>query len=428
MSTPTQSKAQRGAARRIASLLWRGLRLLARLSWRGLVALGRAAGKFVATVWRLAGALDAALWRGAKLAGGALWRALKVLARVGATGVRELMLWLPTRAGRAYSAFSGVVLIVALLWIADFIRAKDAATVGSAVERRAPIDLQDPILARIDGRYVHLSEVAAAARAAGALRDDETLTPEAAFSRRLVETYVEQRLLARAALDEGLHRQPQAARQLAAARERLLAAAYLQARLDASVSDAAVERLYNAQSDVTRLGDEVRARHIVVDTGEAAAAVVAALDAGGDFSVLARQLSQDRATATLGGDLDWFTRDMMIPALAEAAFSTPVGERAPPFQTEFGWHVLEVLDRRRTNGVPLSAVRDNIRRFLTMRTIERTLSQLKEASDVVYYPADPARAVPAAQAAPETDDEPEGVGADALRDPPLPPDGTGGGR
>lgn len=395
----------------------RALLAVLRGLWRMLVLAARGAGKFVATVWRLAGALDAALWRGVKLGVATLWRALSLIAHVASKFGRMFIRWLPSRSGRAYSAFSGVILIIASLAIIDTLRVSSSEIVSAGSERRAPVDLDDPILARIEGRYVHLSEVESAARAAGALRDDERLTQEAAFSRKLVETFIEQRLLARAALDEGLHRQPQTARQLAAARERILASAYMQTRLDAIVTDAAVERLYKAQSDVTRLGDEVRARHILVETGEEAEAVMASLKAGGDFATLARELSKDRATAALGGDLNWFTRDMMTPALADVAFATPVGETAPPFQSEFGWHVLQVTDRRKTDGVPFAAVKDNIRRFLTMRAIERTLAQLKEASDVVYYDTSAQPAPSGARTLPAA--SPTGG---ALRDPePLPP-------
>ena len=385
MNTPEDSPPKNGLASEAVSGAGGALVWTARTFWRSIVLIARGAGKFVATVWRLAGALDAALWRGVRLTAATVWRFLRIIFRVSASAAGDFVRWLPTRSGRAYSAFSGIILIIASLWIIDELRVIPTDSFAAGADRRAPVDLDDPILARIDGRYVHLSEVESAARASGALRDGEKLTPQAAFSRRLVETYIEQRLLARAALDEGVHRQPQTARQLAAARERILAAAYMQSHLDAAVTDTLVEKLYADQSDVTRLGDEVRARHILVETGEEAASVIAALAAGGDFGTLARQLSKDRSTAPLGGDLGWFTRDMMVPALASAAFSTPAGDTAPPFQSEFGWHVVEVLDRRKTSGVPLESVKDNIRRFLTMRAIERTLAQLKEESDVVYY-------------------------------------------
>lgn len=385
MKIPEESSPKNGLAGQAVSRAGGAFLCAARMVWRAIALATRGVGKFIATVWRLAGALDAALWRGVRLMAATAWRAARVVARIGVSAAGDLIRWLPTRAGRAYSAFSGIVLIIASLWIVDELRVAPADDRAPGADRRPPVDLDDPILARIDGRYVHLSEVESAARASGALRDNERLTPQAAFSRRLVETYIEQRLLARAALDEGVHRHPQTARQLAAARERILAAAYMQSRLDSAATEAAVEKYYAEQSDVTRLGDEVRARQILVDTGEEAASVIAALNAGGDFGTLARQLSKDRSTAALGGDLGWFTRDMMAPVLAGAAFTTPVGAVAPPFQSEFGWHVIEVMDRRKTSGVPLESVKDNIRRFLTLRAIERTLVQLKEESDVVYY-------------------------------------------
>lgn len=375
------------------------MRAAARLVWRAVVLTVWAIGKTIATIWRLAGALDAALWQGAKLIALRSGRILALTMRLALEASRDFLRWLPSRSGRAYSAFSAFVLVIALLWIADelSISRRDGAGPGEA--NRAPVDLEDPILARIEGRYVHLSEIEAAARAAGALREEETLTPQTAFERQLVEAYVEQKLLSRAAMDEGLQRRPDVARQIGAVRDRILAAAFMEERIKTAVTEEAIERLYRRQADVTRLGDEVRARQIVVATQEDAEAVLEALKEGASFEDLARNLSLDRSTAAFGGDLGYFTRDVMTPELASAAFTTPVGELAAPFKTEFGWHVLEVLDRRPTNGVPLAAVKDNIGLFLRRRTITRTLDELKDENEVVYYrPAEGAEHAEAAAA------------------------------
>lgn len=354
--------------------------------------LAAGAGKAVATVWRLAGALDSALWRGVKLgaltAGGAAGKSFK--AAGGAIG--DVFAWLPSRGGRAYAAASGVILVVAALWIVDEIRG--AASQSDAFDAifRPPVDLADPIVARLDGRFVHLSEVEAAAKISGQLLDSEALTVEAAFARGLVSAHVEQRLLARAAVEEGLQREAATAARLAAARDRILAASFMESRIDAAVTPERIRRLYDSQADVTRLGDEVKARHILVATESDARAIVAALEAGGDFGAYARARSLDRATAPLGGEIGWFTRDMMTPRLAEAAFTTPVGSIAEPFQTDFGWHILEVIDRRPSRGVAFASVEDSIRRFLTLRAIDETLKSLKDDEDVLYFPPAPAPA------------------------------------
>ncbi len=345
----------------------------------------RALGKFIITVWRLAAALDSALWRASKLAARKAGTAALIATGWALAACRGLLRWLPTRSGRAYSAFSGIVLIIAGLWIIDYVRAGPSVEMSGQSVLRPPIDEEDPILARIEGRYVHLSEIEAAARAGGFLREDETLTPESAFSRELVEAYVEQRLLARAALNSGLQRTPQVFRRVNAARDHVLAGAFIEDRMNASVTPEKVRQLYDSTAGVTRLGDEVRARHIVVATGAEADEIVKLLEGGADFGELARSRSIDRATAPLGGEVGWFTKAMMAPAFANAAFSTAPGNVAAPFQTEFGWHVLEILGRRATSDVPFEAVKDNIAEYLRLRTIDTTIAELAEENQVVYF-------------------------------------------
>lgn len=369
----------------------------------------RALGKVAITTWRLAAALDSALWRAVKLLARRALEGLAYASGLAASAFRGLLVWLPTRTGRAYSALSGAFLVIAGLWIIDVLRSAPALDAAGAASARAPIDEDDPILARIDGRYVHLSEIEASARAGGFLRPDETLTPKTAFQRNLVEAYVEQRLLARAALDDGLQRSPSVSRRVNAARDRVLAAAYMDAQVKDAVTPETVERLYNAQSGVTRLGDEVRARHILVATSEEAEEIVKQLQEGADFAKIARTQSLDRATAPLGGEVGWFTKGMMTPAFSRAAFAAKPGEIAPPFRTEFGWHILEVLDRRPTSVVPFAQVRAPIENFLRMRTIENSLRQLEEESQVVYFR--PEEAKPAPSSAPPDLSDP------ALTDP-----------
>jgi peptidyl-prolyl cis-trans isomerase C len=350
----------------------------------------RAAVKLVVTIWRLFEALDSALWRGLRLMANRLGAGAARLARIASRTFVGLIDWLPSRSGRAYSAFSGVVLILALLWIVDELRAaatfKPSATDPSAIV--APIDLNDPILARVDGRYVHLSEVLTAARASGAIGETESLTPAEAFKRDLVNAYIEQRLLARAAAAEGLAREAETARRLTAVRDRILAASYLEQRVAEVVTDDAVRRIYERNADATRLGDVVKCRHIVVATEEEAQEIVDDLQSGADFAEIARTRSLDRVTAPLGGETGYLAREQMTPAFAAAAFATPEGEIAPPFFTEFGWNILQVVDRRRSGVVPFQDVAGGIKDFLRKRTIETTLAKLKEEAEVVIFPVE----------------------------------------
>jgi hypothetical protein len=86
------------------------------------------------------------------------------------------------------------------------------------------------------------------------------------------------------------------------------------------------------------------AAHILVATQQAADEARARIEAGEDFAAVAREVSTDTATAPNGGDLGWFTREEMVPAFADAAFSLPVGEVSQPVASEYGWHLIEVLE------------------------------------------------------------------------------------
>lgn len=381
-----KSAPKRNYAHLAAASLQAGLVTFGRISVAGLARSLSA----LAAVWRYIGVLDLALWRGFKRGAYLFWRGFVHIGNALLYMARDLWAWLPSRAGRAYCALSGFFLLIGLLWGVDTLSKPVLQTASDgAVQARAPFDEKDPIMARMGGRYVHLSQVAASARAAGVLRGEDVLTVQGAFERGLVDAYVQEHLLAAIAQEEGIDREKEVTRRLKAARNRILASAYLENYVDKKVTPEAVRALYDAQSDVTRLGDEVTGRQIVVETREQADTLLAEITAGGDFAELAKAHSLDEATARFGGRIDYFTKQMVTPKFARVAFATKPGETAPLFQSEFGWHILQITDRRPTAGVAFEAVQDNIAEFLEMRAIEEVVAGLKAAENVIYYEPTP---------------------------------------
>jgi len=92
-------------------------------------------------------------------------------------------------------------------------------------------------------------------------------------------------------------------------------------------------------------GEQVHARHIMVQSLEEAQQVLQRLQAGEDFAGLAQELSKDPGSASKGGDLGWFGRGVMVAEFEQAAFALAAGQISQPVQTQYGYHIIQVVER-----------------------------------------------------------------------------------
>ncbi|MDH3830116.1 MAG: SurA N-terminal domain-containing protein [Gammaproteobacteria bacterium] len=138
------------------------------------------------------------------------------------------------------------------------------------------------------------------------------------------------------------------------------------------VSDEALQLLYEEQAAKYVTPEERHARHILVrlapdadeeaDTAamEKANDIVARLDNGEDFAVLAKELSDDPGSAANGGDLGTFGRGLMTPEFEKAAFELQSGEVSKPVKSPFGLHIIEVIEITPEVVTPLDEVREEL--------------------------------------------------------------------
>jgi parvulin-like peptidyl-prolyl isomerase len=106
------------------------------------------------------------------------------------------------------------------------------------------------------------------------------------------------------------------------------------------------------QAPIGQTAEQVHAAHILVDTKDLADQIyqeVTAPDA--DFGQIAEQQSTDTSTAPNGGDLGWFTRGEMVKPFEDAAFSLQPGEISQPVNTQFGWHIIKVIDHQQDRAM-----------------------------------------------------------------------------
>jgi peptidyl-prolyl cis-trans isomerase D len=120
------------------------------------------------------------------------------------------------------------------------------------------------------------------------------------------------------------------------------------------VPRAEVERFYNEHLGTYTTPEQVRASHILLktegkndaDVKAKAEAVLKEAKAGGDFAALAKKYSEDESNAQQGGDLDYFSRGRMVPEFENAAFNLKPGEISGLVKTQFGYHIIKVIDRK----------------------------------------------------------------------------------
>jgi parvulin-like peptidyl-prolyl isomerase len=122
---------------------------------------------------------------------------------------------------------------------------------------------------------------------------------------------------------------------------------------------------------------QVRAAHILVSDEETAKQIKAELDNGADFATLARDRSTDTSNKDKGGDLDWFPHGIMDPAFDAAAFAQPVGVVGDPVQSQFGWHLIKVLEKSESRPVA-----PNLLDQLRQSAYDKWLKEQRAASTV----------------------------------------------
>ena len=201
--------------------------------------------------------------------------------------------------------------------------------------------------------------------------------------RGILEELIDQRLLALDAERKGLNADREAKIRLAAARERILGNLRVERHLQDVVNEASLRRIYEEQSKLARRGDEVQARHILVETKPEAVALLKKIKAGEDFADLAKAHSLDAGSAERGGDLGYFTQDMLNADFSGPIFAAAKGKLLEPLESEFGWHIAEVLDRRPAPQPSFEEIKPRIANFMTFDAIQDLLTELRDTAEVV---------------------------------------------
>jgi peptidyl-prolyl cis-trans isomerase C len=256
-----------------------------------------------------------------------------------------------------------------------------AALAAALCSAASSILAQEQIVATVDGKAITETDLRLAGREVAV---DPKLAPEGR-RRVLVEVLIQRRVLAAEAERAKLNTGKDFEERLAYARHGVLQQLLLEKRARDSVSDSDARRFYDEQSTAMKPEDEVHVRHILSESEAVAKAVRAEIAGGADFATLAKALSTDSNTAQRGGDLGWRVKGELPDKLATAAFALQKeGDLSPPVETEAGWHVLQLEDRRLRTVPEFATVKDQIIRILVRNKTQELVRDLREKATIVY--------------------------------------------
>jgi peptidyl-prolyl cis-trans isomerase C len=258
-----------------------------------------------------------------------------------------------------------------------------------------PAPAGDPVVAIVNGKTLHRSDVIASA---------QSLPPQYrsqidAYFPALVDRLIDMTLMSEEGRKENLQADPEVKKMVTDYEDQAMREVLLRRQLKDKLSDAALKQKYDEMVKGIKPQEELRASHILVPTEAEAKDIIAQLEKGADFAKLAKEKSKDPG-ASNGGDLGYFSDGEMVPEFWAAADKLNKGEYTKtPVKTQFGYHVIMLTDKRSKPTPNFDQAKDQLKDEITQQVITAYLGNLHKAAKIQKFGPDgkPLPDQPAAQ-------------------------------
>ncbi len=248
-----------------------------------------------------------------------------------------------------------------------------------APQVKAETAMSSPIIAKGNGFTVKETDLEQFALTIGA--DAESLK-DPQKRPMLIDYMLSFKALALAAQTAKVDQSAVFTQKLADLKQQVLVQTYLDQEIKKAITPEALRKGYDEATQKMQPTPEVRARHILVETEDQAKAASARIKAGEDFAKVAAEVSKDPGSKENGGELGFFAKDRMIAPFAEAAFKLDVNQVSDPVKTDFGWHVIQV-EEKRTRPVPtMDELKPKLEEILTAHAQQAIVDKAKKAANV----------------------------------------------
>ena len=246
----------------------------------------------------------------------------------------------------------------------------------------------DDVVAKIGDRKITLSEFN---KMLGYLDSEKQKLVEKnpQFKENVLQQYIQRIVISEIAKKKGFDKNPELKEQLELIKDNYIAIEYLKKEVTnkVEVSEEDIKAYYESHKDEFKMPEMVRSRHILIKTDpsasdndkkkarEKAEDILKKIKAGEDFAKLASDLSDDTGSKTKGGELGFFPKGRMVKPFEDAAFSLKPGEVSGIVETQFGYHIIKVEEKKEPGMEAFDTAKEKIKQKLLQ---ERTKTKVTE--------------------------------------------------
>jgi peptidyl-prolyl cis-trans isomerase C len=250
-------------------------------------------------------------------------------------------------------------------------------------EPAAPAGEADPVLAKVNGEEIRRSD---AMRVIATLPPQVQMMPPQMIMPAVVDQIINGKLIAQQGYEQKLQDDAEVKERLKRAEERFVQELYLTREVEKRITPDRLAESYQVYLQENPPKDEVRASHILVESEDEAKQIIEQIKSGADFAELAREKSKDPTAAQQGGDLGYFSKEQMVEPFAEAAFAMESGQVSEaPVQTQFGWHVIKVVDKRKTTPPTQAEVEGELKNQVSETIIAEMVENLRSDAEIERF-------------------------------------------
>ena len=231
-----------------------------------------------------------------------------------------------------------------------------------------------PIVANVNNEDISLETMI---HAMNELPPEIQSQPFMTYYEDLLERVIDIKLFAQEGKKMKLNEEPSVRAAIDFVIEKVLMQAFLSKYVQENIKEENLKASYNNFIADETSREEIKASHILMDTESEAIDVINMLNDGDDFAELAKNKSTGPSGPS-GGDLGWFKRGQMVPPFEKAAFSLNKNEISQrPVQTQFGWHVIKIFDKRIPEAPSYESMKSKLIQDLERKIVSKKIQDLR---------------------------------------------------